>query len=105
MSTHYVPGVNVGDTRILKHGCLPSSIMQPGGEADIVGSERVYQVEVEDKGGRLHQDQVKGIIKTRLMGLYLFQWCHAVLSHFSYVRLFLTLWTVACQAPLSMGFF
>ena len=27
-----------------------------------------------------------------------------VLSHFSHVRLFATLWTVACQAPLSMGF-
>ena len=27
--------------------------------------------------------------------------CHC---HFSHVRLFVTLWTVACQAPLSMGF-
>ena len=27
-----------------------------------------------------------------------------MLSHFSYVRLFMTLWTVAHQAPLSMGF-
>ena len=27
-----------------------------------------------------------------------------VLSHFSHVRLFLTLWAVAHQAPLSMGF-
>ena len=27
-----------------------------------------------------------------------------VLSHFSHVWLFATLWTVACQAPLSMGF-
>ena len=32
-------------------------------------------------------------------------WYHAcMLSHFSRVRLFVTLWTVACQAPLSMGF-
>ena len=30
--------------------------------------------------------------------------CCAVLSHFSHVRLFATPWTVACQAPLSMGF-
>ena len=30
--------------------------------------------------------------------------CHARLSCFSHVRLFVTLWTVACQAPLSMGF-
>ena len=27
-----------------------------------------------------------------------------MLSHFSHVRLFVTLWTVARQAPLSMGF-
>ena len=27
-----------------------------------------------------------------------------VLSHFSCVQLFVTSWTVACQAPLSMGF-
>ena len=27
-----------------------------------------------------------------------------MLSHFSRVQLFLTLWTVASQAPLSMGF-
>ena len=30
--------------------------------------------------------------------------CAWVLSHFSRVRLFATLRTVACQAPLSMGF-
>ena len=27
-----------------------------------------------------------------------------MLSHFSHARLFVTPWTVACQAPLSMGF-
>ena len=27
-----------------------------------------------------------------------------LLSHFSCVQLFVTPWTVACQAPLSMGF-
>ena len=27
-----------------------------------------------------------------------------MLSHFSHVQLFVTLWAVACQAPLSMGF-
>ena len=27
-----------------------------------------------------------------------------VLSHFSHIRLFLTLWTVTCQGPLSVGF-
>ena len=30
--------------------------------------------------------------------------CVCVLSHFSCVRLFATLWTVAHQAPLSIGF-
>ena len=30
--------------------------------------------------------------------------CACVLSHFSCFRLFVTLWTVAFQAPLSMGF-
>ena len=30
--------------------------------------------------------------------------CACVLSHFSHVQFFATLWTVACQAPLSMGF-
>ena len=32
------------------------------------------------------------------------QGCACMLSHFSRVQLFATLWTVACQAPLSMGF-
>ena len=37
--------------------------------------------------------------------LSLIQLVHAcMLSHFSHVRLFVTPWTVACQAPLSMGF-
>ena len=30
--------------------------------------------------------------------------CACVLSHFSRVRLCATLWTVACQTPLSVGF-
>ena len=30
--------------------------------------------------------------------------CCAVLSHFGRVLLFVTLWTVACHTPLSMGF-
>ena len=37
---------------------------------------------------------------------YLFHvWCVSMLSHFSHVRLFVTSWTVALQALLSMGFF
>ena len=30
--------------------------------------------------------------------------CVCVLGHFSCVQLFVTPWTIACQAPLSMGF-
>ena len=30
--------------------------------------------------------------------------CACVLSRFRFVQLFVTPWTVACQAPLSMGF-
>ena len=30
--------------------------------------------------------------------------CTCMLSHFSHVQLFETVWTIACQAPLSMGF-
>ena len=33
-----------------------------------------------------------------------FYQCDCVLSRFSHFRLFVTLWTVACQAPLSKGF-
>ena len=34
--------------------------------------------------------------------LYHFQLC--MFSHFNRAQLFATLWTVSCQAPLSMGF-
>ena len=33
-----------------------------------------------------------------------FSVCECVLNHFSRVQLFVTPWTVACQAPLSLGF-
>ena len=38
------------------------------------------------------------------LGKIHFSWYTYVLSHFSCVQLFQILWTVACQAPLSMGF-
>ena len=34
--------------------------------------------------------------------IYIISMCCAVLSHFIHVRLFVRLWTIACQAPLSM---
>ena len=37
--------------------------------------------------------------------VYLFSsLCVSILSHFSHIQLFANLWTVAYQAPLSMGF-
>ena len=39
-----------------------------------------------------------------LLVLFLQYLCLCVLSQFSHVQLFATLWTVACQTPLSMGF-
>ena len=42
---------------------------------------------------------------TRRKGPLLVSWlCMLLLSHFSHVQLCGTLWTVALQAPLSMGF-
>ena len=40
----------------------------------------------------------------KYLGLELMNFICAVLSRFSHVQLFATLWTVAHQAPLSMGF-
>ena len=33
--------------------------------------------------------------------IHIYTPCHAMLSHFSHVQLFVTPWTVACQAPVS----
>ena len=38
------------------------------------------------------------------IGINMYTLCLCVLSHFSCVLLLATLWTVACQVPLSMGF-
>ena len=45
---------------------------------------------------------IKEIQKTMHQGMYAHAWC--VLSHFIRVQLFATLWIIAHQAPLSMGF-
>ena len=52
-----------------------------------------------------------GEMRTILHGCWKVNWeqplrrqCTCVLSHFSRVRFFSTLWTVACQAPLSIRF-
>ena len=36
--------------------------------------------------------------------VYTLEYCVCMLSCFSHVRLFVTLWTLACQLPLSTGF-
>ena len=41
---------------------------------------------------------------TRVLSSITDTWCACVLSRFSHVQLFATLWTVACQAPCPMGF-
>ena len=38
------------------------------------------------------------------LGCFKYSVCACVFSYFSHVWLWATLWTVACQAPLSMGF-
>ena len=38
------------------------------------------------------------------LSFFLWELCACVLSHLSRVQLFATLWTIACQAPLSVGF-
>ena len=47
--------------------------------------------------GWLHQEQSKTLGSPSV-------WCVCRLSRFSHVWFFVTLWTVACQAPFSMGF-
>ena len=51
--------------------------------------------------GRHEQDhdEYRGDIQPSTVPMHAF-----VLSHFGHVQLFATLWTVACQAPLSMEF-
>ena len=56
-------------------------------------------------------DEVQGLLEVNLSAIsdlfgsdQFMPYPQAVLSHFNHVRLFATLWTVAHQAPLSMGF-
>ena len=47
---------------------------------------------------------IKGIGIITFIAQFFYFWNMCVLSHFSHVQLFVTLWTIACQAPLFMGF-
>ena len=51
-----------------------------------------------------HQDFNPFEMNLEVSHVYSAMLCGTVLSRFTHVRLFATLWTVACQAPLSMGF-
>ena len=53
----------------------------------------------------LYLIQIEGLSLILYVGLILMSYTYSaffsVLNHFSHVQLFLTLWTIACQAPLS----
>ena len=53
---------------------------------------------------RITDVQQGSFSRGRVSAESLFHLCCAGLSRFSRVRLFATLWIIACQAPLSMGF-
>ena len=56
---------------------------------------------------RCHQSHKSNVYYLRRCSLIEYFHCivlSAMLSCFSHVQLFVTFWTVACQAPLSMGF-
>ena len=55
--------------------------------------------------GLLFSALAGGCLSLAPPGKPLYTLCCAVLSHFNHVQLFATLWTVACQAPLFIGFF
>ena len=74
-----------------------ASTSRPGGEngSNWAGVGRVFQEE-----GTAHADSES--YKAHRLSTSL-DICACMLSHFSRVQLFATLWTIACQAPLSMG--
>ena len=57
---------------------------------------------LEYKLEQIFEDTVWHFLKMLNMEL-LYDLCVCVVSCFSHVQLFETLWTIACQAPLSMG--
>ena len=77
----------LGSWVALKTLILTQSAQKRGGEVLLYATFHLYSD--SSQGGRLQ--------------CYNLLWC-AVVSHFSCVQLFATLWTVACQAPLSIGF-
>ena len=69
-------------------------------ECDAVEEQKVIVTGLQRVGGKMVGDEAGEVIGTRLCrALYTMFAC--VLSH---VQLFATLWTIAHQAPLSMGF-
>ena len=54
--------------------------------------------------GEAWRAAIHAVAKSRIRLSDLTELKHCMLSHFSLVQLFVTLWTVALQSPLSMGF-
>ena len=72
-------------------GSFPMSLLFASGSQSIGASALSFQWVFRKHSGKKQQQQI------------LFYLVHG-LNHVSRVQLFATLWTVACQAPLSMGF-
>ena len=65
------------------------------------GIQRDFPLATEREPSEGGRDQE---VLLNLISFLHFTKCACMLSHFSHVQFFATLWTVACQAPLSMGF-
>ena len=65
------------------------------------GIQRDFPLATEREPSERGRDQE---VLLNLISFLHFTKCACMLSHFSHVQFFATLWTVACQAPLSMGF-
>ena len=80
-----IPPANSGDTRDV--GLIPGLGRFPG----------------EGKDSALQYSSLSSCMHVRARTHTHTHTRTCMLSHFSHVRLFATLWTVACQAPLSLG--
>ena len=124
--------LNGGSLTRLVAGALSSLLCGPHQKAALCPSEHTVQVRVKRKPCCLlrhivifeisyimweittqrHESQEVGITEANLepdsyicsLQTVCVCVCMCVFSRFSHVQLFVTLWTVACQPPLSMGF-
>ena len=94
-------------------GCSASTVLGlgsiPGWGIKVLQATRRGQRERKKKKKDHVQTKVRGIYITNkvekgFLPLWRLYSSRCMVSHFSHVILFATLWTVVCQAPLSMGF-